>query len=57
MILLYIDPGAGSMVIQAVLAAALAIPFFFRTQLSRFLGMLRNRFDRDTEYEDSVPRD
>ena len=31
--LLYIDPGAGSMVIQAVLAAALAIPFFFRTHV------------------------
>jgi hypothetical protein len=57
MILLYIDPGAGSMVIQAVLAAALAIPFFFRTQLSRLVGMLRNRLDRDAEYEDSVRRD
>lgn len=57
MILLYIDPGAGSMVIQAVLAALLAIPFFFRTQVSRFVGMLRHRFDRNAEYEDSVHRD
>ena len=33
--LAYIDPGAGSMVIQAVLAAALAIPFLFRTNVRR----------------------
>jgi hypothetical protein len=38
----YIDPGAGSMVIQAVLAALLAIPFFFRTQVSRIVHRIRN---------------
>ena len=38
---LYIDPGAGSMVIQAALAAALAVPFFFRTQISRVVQRLR----------------
>lgn len=40
MIFMYIDPGAGSMVIQALLAAILAIPFFFRTQVSRALQRL-----------------
>jgi hypothetical protein len=40
-ILLYIDPGAGSMVIQAILAAALAIPFFFRTHISRAVQRFR----------------
>lgn len=45
---MYIDPGAGSMVIQAALAAALAIPFFFRTQISRATHWLRaRRGDRD----------
>ena len=39
--LIYIDPGAGSMVIQAVLATALAIPFFFRTQISRVVQRFR----------------
>jgi hypothetical protein len=39
--ILYIDPGAGSMVIQAVLAAALAIPFFFRTHIGRVVQRLR----------------
>lgn len=41
MIFAYIDPGAGSMVIQAVIAGVLAIPFFFRSHISRLLG--RNR--------------
>lgn len=41
-IFLYIDPGAGSMVIQAVLAALLAIPFFFRTQVGRAIQRFRD---------------
>lgn len=46
--LIYIDPGAGSMVIQAVLAAALAIPFFFRTRVGGVVQRLRNlRAPRD----------
>ena len=46
--LMYIDPGAGSMVIQAVLAAALAIPFFFRTHIARAVQRLRSlRAHRD----------
>ena len=40
--LIYIDPGAGSMVIQALLATALAIPFFFRTQISRAVQRFRD---------------
>ncbi len=31
----YIDPGAGSMVIQATLAALLAIPYVLRRQIAR----------------------
>lgn len=45
MIFLYIDPGAGSMVIQAVLAAILAVPFFFRTQVTRVVRRIRGRRD------------
>jgi hypothetical protein len=37
----YIDPGAGSMIVQVVIAGALALPFFFRTQASRVLGHVR----------------
>jgi hypothetical protein len=54
MITLYIDPGAGSMVIQALLATILAIPFFFRSQVSR--AVQRFRRSPRTE-EDSTPRD
>lgn len=43
MIFAYLDPGAGSMVIQVVIAGALAVPFFLRTQIGRFLGRLRHR--------------
>lgn len=46
MIFLYIDPGAGSMVIQAVIAGALAIPFFFRTHVGRAIARVRGLFGR-----------
>ena len=38
MIFAYIDPGAGSMVIQAILAGIIALPFFFRSTLSRVVS-------------------
>ena len=49
MIHLYIDPGAGSMVIQALLAAILAIPFFFRSHASRLLARFRRQPADETE--------
>jgi hypothetical protein len=49
MILLYIDPGAGTMVIQAALAALIAVPFFFRTQVSRVVQRLRELRGRDND--------
>jgi hypothetical protein len=36
-ILLYIDPGAGSLLIQAVLAGMLAVPYFLRDRIRRWL--------------------
>lgn len=33
MFLLYIDPGAGSLVIQALIAAVVSVPFFFRNTI------------------------
>jgi hypothetical protein len=41
MVFAYIDPGAGSLVIQAIIAAALSVPFFFRQKLSRFFRRRR----------------
>ena len=31
----YIDPGAGSLIVQALIASVVAVPFYFRRQLSR----------------------
>lgn len=39
----YLDPGAGSLLIQAMLAGALAIPFFLRSHLSRAWYRLTGR--------------
>ncbi len=38
--LAYIDPGAGSLVIQATIAAIVTIPYFLRRQIARTLRML-----------------
>jgi hypothetical protein len=37
----YIDPGAGSLLIQALIAAIVSIPFFFRTAIHSALQRLR----------------
>jgi len=36
----YIDPGAGSLVVQALIASIVAVPFYFRRQLSRAVRSL-----------------
>ena len=43
MILAYIDPGAGSMLIQALIAGALAVPFLVRTQIRSLIERIRGR--------------
>ena len=40
-LLAYIDPGSGSLIIQAVIAGIVAVPFFFRQQISRFVHAMR----------------
>jgi hypothetical protein len=39
----YIDPGSGSLVIQALIAGIVAAPIFFRRQISRFVQGLRGQ--------------
>lgn len=41
--ILYLDPGAGSMLIQALLAGVLAVPFLFRSAISRAVDRIRAR--------------
>lgn len=40
---MYIDPGSGSLIIQAVIATLVAVPFFLRHQISRAFRSVRNR--------------
>lgn len=51
-ILAYIDPGSGSLLLQAILAAILAVPFFFR----RTIGDAWHRI-RGGSKEESAPSD
>jgi hypothetical protein len=44
-ILLYIDPGAGSIVVQALIAGALMVPFVLRRAIRRGVSRLRGRLD------------
>lgn len=40
-LLAYIDPGTGSLVVQALIATLVAVPFFFRQQIGRAVRRLR----------------
>lgn len=50
MIFAYIDPGAGSLLLQAMLAGVLAVPFFLRAHARRLWSRLRGTGGE--EYED-----
>jgi hypothetical protein len=39
----YIDPGAGSLVIQAIIAGLVSIPFFFRNAIRSTIGRFRHK--------------
>lgn len=43
--LAYIDPGSGSLIIQAAIAAVIAIPIFLRAQIARAVRALRHSGD------------
>ena len=44
-LLAYIDPGSGSLIIQVMIATLVAIPIFFRTQISRVVNRFRHSSD------------
>jgi hypothetical protein len=41
LMLAYIDPGSGSLIIQVAIATLVAIPIFFRTQITRIVHTVR----------------
>jgi hypothetical protein len=43
----YIDPGSGSLIIQAAIAAVIAIPIFFRAQIARAMRALRRSDEQE----------
>jgi hypothetical protein len=44
----YVDPGSGSLIIQALIATAVAVPFFLRRQLGRVVSAIRRSGREDT---------
>jgi len=51
MLIAYLDPGAGSLAIQMIIAGLVTVPYFLRTQISRGINKLRGR-DRGKETRD-----
>ena len=52
--LAYIDPGSGSLIIQAAIAALIAIPIFFRSQIARAMRALRRSEKSEPTSEDDA---
>jgi hypothetical protein len=50
----YIDPSSGSLIIQAVIAAVIAIPILLRSQVARALRVLRRSDDQEPSGEDDA---
>jgi hypothetical protein len=46
-LLAYIDAGSGSLILQAVIATAVAVPFFLRTHIGRGVRRLRAMTGRE----------
>ena len=55
MLLAYIDPGSGSLLIQVVIAAIVAVPFFFRTQIARLARLARQHRGGRSEDDRQTP--
>lgn len=55
LVLAYIDPGSGSLVIQALIAGLVAAPIFFRRQIMRLVHVVRG--DEAATEASSAPDD
>lgn len=49
LMLAYIDPGSGSLIVQAVIAGLVAIPVFFRHQIARVVRTVRGKEETPAE--------
>ena len=48
LIFAYIDPGSGSLIIQALIAGLVAVPIFFRHQIARAVRAVRGGEEQAT---------
>ena len=49
----YIDPGSGSLFIQAAIAAIVAVPIFLRSQIARVFRAFRRGTDEPADRDDA----
>ena len=56
-LLAYIDPGSGSLIIQAAIALLIAIPIFFRTQIGRIVNRFRGNSEVQAPADDRADGD
>ncbi len=56
-VLAYIDPGSGSLIVQAAIAAVIAVPIFFRTQIGRIVRARRGSKDHEAGAGDRAGTD
>jgi hypothetical protein len=54
-VIAYIDPGAGSLVIQAIIATAVSIPFFFRNAIKSTIARFRHTPQPDDKKGETPP--
>ena len=57
LIFAYIDPGSGSLIIQALIAGLVAIPIFFRHQIARAVRAIRGGDTKAAAAETLAPTD
>jgi len=55
-ILAYIDPGAGTILLQVLIGSFVGVAIFFRQGIARLLSLFRGRGAEDTSSVDEVPR-
>ena len=48
MVLGYLDPAAGGMIVQSIIAVAVAVPFILRAHISRAVARFRGHRDEDS---------
>ena len=53
----YIDPGAGSLVIQAIIATVVSVPFFFRKAIRSTIDRFRHKPSGAGEASGGVSRE